>query len=63
METFKRVNNVDVPYQVDPRRPGDIAECFASTDKALKELGWKAEKGLEEMCKDAWSYVSKVKKV
>lgn len=63
VETFKRVNNVDVPYQVDPRRPGDIAECFASTDKALKELGWKAEKGLEEMCKDAWSYVSKVKKV
>lgn len=63
VETFKRVNNVDVPYQIDPRRPGDIAECFASTDKASKELGWKAEKGLEEMCKDAWSYVSKVKKV
>ena len=63
VETFKRVNNVDVPYQIDPRRPGDIAECFASTDKAFKELGWKAEKGLEEMCRDAWNFVSKVKKV
>ena len=61
VETFKRVNEVDVPYQIDPRRSGDIAQCFASTEKAEKELGWKAEKGLEEMCKDAWNYIKKVK--
>ena len=57
VNTFAKVNNLEVPYQIDPRRPGDIAQCYASTDKALKELGWKAEKGLEEMCADAWHFL------
>lgn len=57
VNTFARVNNIEVPYQIDPRRPGDIAQCYASTDKAFKELGWKAEKGLEEMCADAWHFL------
>ena len=57
VNTFAKVNNIEVPYQIDPRRPGDIAQCYASTEKALKELGWKAERGLEEMCADAWHFL------
>lgn len=60
--TFAAVNAVEVPYQIDPRRPGDIAQCYASTEKAVKELGWKAEKTLEEMCKDAWHFLETTKK-
>lgn len=59
VHTFAKVNEVDVPYQIDPRRPGDIATCYAQPDKAWKELGWKAEMGLEEMCRDAWNFVKK----
>lgn len=62
VKTFARVNNIEVPYQIDPRRPGDIAQCYASTDKAYKILGWKAEKGLEEMCKDSWHFLQTTKK-
>lgn len=62
VKTFAKVNNVEVPYQIDPRRPGDIAQCYASTDKAYKLLGWKAEKGLEEMCKDSWHFLQASKK-
>lgn len=62
VNAFVKANGVEVPYQIDPRRPGDIAECYASTDKALKELGWKAEKNLEEMCKDAWHFLETTKK-
>ncbi len=61
VHTFARVNAVEVPYQIDPRRPGDIAVCYAQPEKALRELGWKAEMGLEEMCKDAWNFVKNVK--
>ena len=56
VETFKRVNQVDVPYKIAPRRPGDIATCYANADKALKELGWKAERNLEDMCRDTWNW-------
>lgn len=56
VETFKRVNHVDVPYKIAPRRPGDIATCYANADKALKELGWKAERNLEDMCRDTWNW-------
>ena len=61
VKTFARVNEVEVPYQIDPRRPGDIAECYASTTKAFETLGWKAEKGLEEMVKDAWHFLQTTK--
>lgn len=57
VNTFARVNHIEVPYQIDPRRPGDIATCYASTEKAEKELGWKAEKDLEEMCRDSWHFL------
>ncbi|MBO5530372.1 MAG: UDP-glucose 4-epimerase GalE [Bacilli bacterium] len=56
VETFKRVNNVDVPYKIAPRRSGDIAECYSDPSKAEKELGFKATKTLDDMCKDGWNY-------
>ena len=61
VNTFARVNNVNVPYKIVERRPGDIDSCYANPDYALKELNWKANKGIEEMCKDAWNFVSKQK--
>ena len=61
VNTFAKVNDIEVPYQIDPRRPGDIATCYASTEKAFKELGWKAEKNLEDMCKDAWHFLQTTK--
>ena len=54
---FEKVNNVKVNYKLGERRPGDIAACFADATKAKEELGWVAEKGIEEMCKDAWNFI------
>lgn len=62
VNTFAKVNQVEVPYQIDPRRDGDIATCYASTEKAKKELGWTAKKNLEDMCKDAWHFLQVNKK-
>ena len=56
VETFERVNGVKVPYEIAPRRPGDIATCYADTSKARNVLGWVAEKGIEEMCRDSWRW-------
>ena len=61
VETFKKVNNVEVPYVVAPRRAGDIPECYANADKAFKELGWRAEKNGEDMCRDSWNFYLKNK--
>lgn len=54
--TFEKVNNVKVNYQIVDRRPGDIAENYADPSKALNELGWKTEKTIEDICRDAWNY-------
>ena len=62
VNTFKRVNNIDVPYKIVDRRPGDIDACYASTKKANKLLNWKAELEIEEMCRDSYNYVIKNKK-
>ena len=56
VEAFKKVNNVDVPYKIAPRREGDIAACYADPTKAKNELGFKANKTLEDMCKDGWNF-------
>ncbi len=56
VNTFKRVNNVDVPYQIDGRRPGDIATCYANCDYAKKLLGWTAQRDLADMCRDSWRW-------
>ena len=56
VRAFEAANHVSVPYVIDPRRPGDVAACYAATEKAEKQLGWRAEKTLEEMCRDAWRW-------
>jgi len=56
VNAFEKVNGVKVPYKIVDRRPGDIAECWADPKKAKEDLGWVAEKGLEEMCRDAWRW-------
>jgi len=61
INTFKKVNNVDVPYEIVDRRPGDIAACYADATKAKKELGWQSTHGIEEMCKDAYNFIIKNK--
>lgn len=57
--TFERVNGVKVPYVIAPRRPGDVATCYADPNKANTVLGWKAELGLDEMCRDAYNWQHK----
>lgn len=56
IETFERVNEVRIPYEIVPRRPGDIAVSYADPSKANTELGWKATRSLEDMCRDAWRF-------
>ena len=56
VEAFKKVNNVDVPYKIVERRPGDLPEYYADPTKALNELGWKTEKTVEDICRDSWNY-------
>ena len=59
INTFEKVNNVEVNYKIVDRRPGDIAECFADPTKAKEELGFVCEKTLEDMVRDAWNYENK----
>ena len=56
VKTFEKVNGIKIPYSIKPRRAGDIAECYASPQKAKKELDWEAEFGIEEMCRDSWNW-------
>ena len=56
VRSFAKATGKDIPYVITERRPGDIAECYADPSKAFRELGWKAEKSLEEMCKDSWRW-------
>lgn len=57
-DAFVKASGTDVPYVIDPRRPGDPDEVYADADKAEKLLGWKAERGIEEMCEDSWRWQS-----
>ena len=56
VHTFRDVNNVALPYVITDRRPGDIATCYADPGKSARILGWKAEKNLEDMCRDSWNW-------
>jgi UDP-glucose 4-epimerase len=56
VKTFERVTGVPIPYEIAARRPGDIAVCYADATKAHELLGWKADKTLEDMCRDAWRW-------
>ncbi len=55
---YEKASSRPVPYKIMPRRPGDIASCYADTKKASEELGWKATYGIEEMCADSWRWQS-----
>ena len=59
INTFAKVNNVKVPYQLEARRPGDVAACYADPSKAEELFGWKAELELDSMCRDSWMWQSK----
>ena len=56
VHTFREVNQVDIPYVIAPRRPGDIATCYADPAKSERVLGWKAERSLADMCRDSWNW-------
>ncbi len=59
LHAFEKACGKTLPYVIDPRRAGDIAECYADPSKARRELGWVAEYGIEEMCADSWNWQSK----
>ena len=56
VKAFEEVNDVHIPYVIDSRRPGDIAVCYSNPGKAWKELGWKAEYDIRDMCRDSWNW-------
>ena len=56
VKAFEEANGIDVPYEIVDRRPGDIADCYADTSKARRELGWTAKRSIVEMCRDAWRF-------
>lgn len=58
IKAFSKVCEKDIPYVIKPRRAGDIATCYADSSLAEKELGWRAERELEEMCEDGWRWQS-----
>ena len=60
--TFEKVNNIKVNYKIVDRRPGDLPEYFADSTKALKELKWKTEKTIEDICRDSWNYEKSLEK-
>lgn len=58
-QSFERINQIQVPFEYAPRREGDIAICFADHQRALEELGWKPQYGLDDMLKDSWYWQKK----
>ncbi len=58
LRAYEKACGKTLPYVIDPRRPGDIAECYAEPGKAFEEMGWKAELGIEEMCASSWKWQS-----
>ena len=57
--TFEKWSQRKIPYKIVGRRPGDIAECYADPSKANRELAWKAERNLDDMCRDTWNWQKK----
>jgi UDP-glucose 4-epimerase len=58
VRAFERACGKTIPYKIEPRRAGDIAVCYAATDVAERELGWKAQRNIEQMCADTWRFQS-----
>lgn len=61
VNAFEKTTGKKVQYKIAPRRAGDIATCYADPQKAKEELGWEANKTLEDMCRDSWNYIEKTK--
>jgi UDP-glucose 4-epimerase len=61
VHAFEKASGKKVNYKIAPRRPGDIAECYADVSKAKKELGWEAHYSLDDMCRDSWNFINKNK--
>lgn len=59
VKAFEETTGKEVKYKITPRRPGDIATCYADPTKAKEELGWTAEKTLKDMCQDSWNFINK----
>ncbi len=59
VKAFEKATGKKVAYKIAPRRPGDIATCYAEPQKAKEELGWEATKNLDDMCQDSWNYIEK----
>ena len=59
VNAFEKATGVKVPYVIGPRRPGDIDECYSDATRAKNELGWQAQYGIEDMCRDSWNWQSK----
>ena len=58
IKAFSKACKKDIPYKLEDRRPGDVAECFANPKKAFYELEWEATRGIDEMCEDSWRWQS-----
>lgn len=58
VQAFERIIGKEIPYTIEARRPGDVAECYASTEYAKAKLGWAATKNIDDMCEDAWRWQS-----
>lgn len=56
VNAFEKVNGIRIKYEIAPRRPGDVAECYADPKKAKEGLLWEAKYGVEDMCRDAWNW-------
>ena len=56
VKTFEKASGVTIPYKFVPRREGDVVTNYADSSKAQRELGWKAENNLEDMCRDSWNW-------
>ncbi len=56
VKAFEKANGLKVPYSIKPRRPGDVATCYCDPAKAKRELGWEAQYGIEDMCRDSWNF-------
>ena len=59
LHAFEKACGHKLPYKFEPRRPGDIAICYASTEKANRELGWKAQYDIDDMCSSLWNWQTK----
>ena len=63
IDIFEKVNNIKIKYDIVERREGDVAVSYCECDKINNEIGWKAEHSIEDMCKDAWNFISQLNKI